>query len=116
MYFCFDLASFSNSSSFIPALHSAYFLSSVFHSITYLFKYSSLPLYETSQGKLVVKNPPANAGDKRDRDVGLIPGSGRSSGGGNCNPLQYPCLENPMDKGAWWATLHGVAQSQTQLK
>jgi len=64
----------------------------------------------------VVKNPPANAGDKRDRDVGLIPGSGRSSGGGNGNPLQYPCLENPMDKETWWATLHRVAQSQTQLK
>ena len=55
----------------------------------------------------MVKNPPANAGDIRDagyadlRDAGSIPGSGRSLGGGNGNPLQYPCLENPMDRGAW---------------
>ena len=53
----------------------------------------------------IVKNPPANAGD-----AGLIPGSGRSSGGGNSNPLQYSCLKNPMDKGV---TGHGVAKSQT---
>ena len=59
---------------------------------------------------LVVKNPPANAGDIRD---GLIPGSGRSPGGGNGNPFQYSCLENPMDRGTWWATVHGVAKSQT---
>ena len=57
---------------------------------------------------LVVKNLPANAGDIR--DSGLIPG------GGNSNPLQYSCLENPMDRGAWWATLHRVAKNQTQLK
>ena len=63
---------------------------------------------------LVVKNLPANAGDIR--DVGLIPGSGRSSGGQHGNPLQYSCLENPMDKGAWWATVQGVAKSQTRLK
>ena len=49
---------------------------------------------------LVVKNPPANAGDGR--DTGLIPGSGRSPGGGRVNPLQYSHLENPMDVGAWW--------------
>ena len=49
-------------------------------------------------------------------DLGLIPGSGRWSGEGNGNQLQYPCLENPMDAGAWWATVHGVAQSRTQLK
>ena len=53
---------------------------------------------------LVVKNPPANAGDIR--DVGLIPGLGKSPGGGNGNPLWYLCLENPMDRGAWWATVH----------
>ena len=64
-----------------------------------------------SQVALVVKNPPANAGDLR--DVGSIPGSGRSHGGGHGNPLQYSCLENPMDRGAWQATLHGVAQSRT---
>ena len=50
----------------------------------------------------VVKNLPANAGD-----ADSIPGSGRSPGGGHGNPLQYPCLENPMDRGAWWATVHG---------
>ena len=46
-------------------------------------------------------------------DLGSIPGSGRSSGDGNGNPVQYSCLENPMDGGAWWATVHGVAKSQT---
>ena len=55
---------------------------------------------------LVVKNPPANAGNGR--DVDLIPGSRRSPGGGNGNPLQYSCLENPTDRGAWRATVHGV--------
>ena len=54
----------------------------------------------------MVKNPPANAGDTR--DVGLIPESGGSPGGGNGNPFQYSCLENPMDRGAWWATGHGT--------
>ena len=49
-------------------------------------------------------------------DVSLIPGSGRSSGEGNGNPLQYSCLENPMDRGAWWATVHGAAKSWTWLK
>ena len=48
-------------------------------------------------------------------DPGSIPGSGRSPGEGNGNPLQYSCLENPMDQGAWWATIHGVAESRTQL-
>jgi len=63
---------------------------------------------------LVVKNPPANAGDIR--DVALIPGSGRSSGGGHGNPLQYSCLEDPTDRGAWCVIVHGVAKSQTQIK
>ena len=63
---------------------------------------------------LVLKNSPANAGDVRDR--GLIPGLGRSPGGGNGNSLQYSCLENPMDRGAWQTTVHRVAKSQTQLK
>ena len=53
----------------------------------------------------VVKNLPVNAGDTG--DVGLIPGLGRSSGEGNCNPLQYSCLRNPMDRGAWQARVHG---------
>ena len=61
-----------------------------------------------------VKNSPANAGDVR--DVRLIPGSGRSHGGGHGNPLEYPCLENLMDRGAWWAIVHRVAKSQTGLK
>ena len=48
-------------------------------------------------------------------DLGLIPGSGRSPGKGNGNPLQYSCLENPIEGGAWWATVHGVAKSRTRL-
>ena len=67
----------------------------------------------TSQVVLVVKNPPANAGDIR--DAGLIPGLGRSPGGGHGNSLQYSCLENAMDRGAWWATVLWVANSQTGL-
>ena len=59
-----------------------------------------------SQVVLVVKNPPANAGDVR--DTGSIPGSGRSPGGGHGHPLQYYCLVNPMDRGAWRATVHAV--------
>ena len=59
---------------------------------------------------LVVKNLPANA-----RDAGLIPGLGRCPGGGSGNSLQYPCLGNPVDKGSWWATAHGVTKSRTQL-
>ena len=67
-----------------------------------------------SQVAQEVKNLPANAGDAR--DVGSIPGLGRSPGEGIGNPLQYSCLDNPMDKGAWQATVHGVAKSGTQLK
>ena len=59
-------------------------------------------------GSSVVKNPPANAEDAG--DVASIPGSGRSLGGGNGNPLQYSCLENPMDRRAWWAIVYGVAK------
>ena len=62
---------------------------------------------------LVVKNPPASAGDVR--DVGLIPGLGRSPGGENGYLLQYSCMQDPTDRGAWWTTVHGVAKSQTQL-
>ena len=63
---------------------------------------------------LVIKNLPANAGDVR--DVGSIPGLGRSPAGGHGNPLQYSCLKNPMDRRARWAAVHGVIKSQTQLK
>ena len=63
-----------------------------------------------SQAVLVVKNPPTNAGDIR--NMGLIPGSGRSPGGRHGNPLQYSCLENPRDRGAWQATFHRIAKSQ----
>ena len=66
-----------------------------------------------SQGMQVVKNMPANAGDGKDMDS--IPGSGRSPGVGNDNLLQYSHLETTMDMGAWWAIVHGVLKSQTQL-
>ena len=64
-------------------------------------------------GGTLAKNPPASAEDAR--DPGWIPGWGRSPGEGNGNTLQYPCLENSMDRGAWQATIHGVAKSQTRL-
>ena len=67
-----------------------------------------------SQVALVVKNPQANAGDIR--VASSIPGLGRYPAGGHGNPLQYSCLENPTDRGAWWATIHRVAKSQTRLK
>ena len=67
-----------------------------------------------SPGGTVVKNLPANAGDTR--DSGLISGLGRSPGVGNGNPLQYSCLENSMDSGAWWATVYGVIKTQTLLR
>ena len=66
-----------------------------------------------SQVVLVVKTPPASAGDAR--VVGLIPGLGQSPGVGNGNPLQYSCLKNSIDRGAWWATVHGVTKSWTRL-
>ena len=59
----------------------------------------------------MVKSPPANAGDIS--DVGSVPGSGRSPGGGHGNPLLYSCLENPMDGGAWQATVYGVTKIWT---
>ena len=63
---------------------------------------------------LVVKNLPASARDVR--DVSLIPGSGRSPGAGNGNPLKCSCLENPIDRGVWWAMVHRAAESPTRLK
>ena len=62
----------------------------------------------------MVKNSPANAGDIR--GTGPVSGLGRSPGGEHDDSLQYPCLENPMDRGLWLATVHGVTQSQTRLK
>ena len=70
-------------------------------------------MYHASQMLLEVKNPPASARDVK--DAGSIPGSGRSPEEGNSNPLQYSCLENFLDRGAWWATVLGVAKSRTQL-
>ena len=62
-------------------------------------------------GGSVLKNPPVNAGD-----TSSILGLGRSPGEGSGNPLRYSCLDNPMDRGAWWATVHGVTKSRTQLR
>ena len=71
-------------------------------------------ILQASQVASVVKNLPVNAEDVR--DVSSIPGLGRSPAGGNGNPLQSSCLENPMEREAWWATDHRVAKMQTQLK
>ena len=71
------------------------------------------PLW-VSQVVLVVKHPPASAGSIR--DTHSIPGSGRSPGGDHGNPLQCSCLENPMDKGAWWTTIQSIPKSWTQWK
>ena len=70
-------------------------------------------VYGPSPKAQLVKNQPANVEDTR--DVGSIPGSGRSPGEGNGNLLQYSSLENPMDRGVWRAAVHGVAKSQTRL-
>ena len=71
-------------------------------------RYFNLPNDHTFPGGAVVKNPPARAGDAG--NMGSIPGSERSPGGGSSNPLQYSCLKNAMDRGAWWATVHRVAK------
>ena len=70
--------------------------------------------YRVSLVAVMVRNPAANAGDAR--DTGSILGSGRSPGEGHGNPLQYSCLENPMDRVAWWATVQRVPKSRTQVK
>ena len=72
---------------------------------------AALNCYLGFPGNAVVKSLPANARDAR--DSGSVPGLGRSPGGGHGNPLQYPCLENPMDGGDWWATVQGITKSQT---
>ena len=69
--------------------------------------------YPGFPGGTMVENPPANAGDAT--HVGPITGLASSPGGGHGNPLQYSCLRNPMDRGGWWATVHGVTKSRTQL-
>ena len=76
--------------------------------------YPALPTNQDFLVVLVVKNLPDNPGDMR--DTGSIPGSGISPGGRHSNPLQYSCLENPKDRGAWEAKAHSVAKSRTQLK
>ena len=99
--FCFvslTLSSFNHSEKFSKYQHN-------------LICLVSLPGFLSGSG---IKNPPANAGDLG--DPGSTPGSGRSPGEGNGNPLQYSCLENSMGRGAWWAIVHGVAKSQTRLK
>ena len=65
-------------------------------------------------GEAAPQPPPAKAGDAK--DMASAPGSGRSPGGGHCNPLQYSCLENPMDRGVWWAIVQRVTKSWIQLK
>ena len=80
-----------------------------FSEIAYLFAQMLASLFGGFPSGAVVKNPPANAGDAR--DVSLIPGTGRSPDVGNGNPLQYSCLGNPMDRGAWWAIVHGVPKN-----
>ena len=80
--------------------------------LNYILKYNArYRVKRASQVALVVKNPPTNAEDLG--DFGSIPGWGRSPGVGNGNPLQYSCLENPRDREAWQATVHGVAKSWT---
>ena len=73
----------------------------------YLIRYGLMDMIGFPGG-LVIKNPPANAGDTR--DAGSIPGSRRSPGVGNSNPLQYSCLGSPMDRGTWWVTVDGVVK------
>ena len=82
--------------------------------IQFLHIIFQIHIYGACQVVLVVKNPPANAGGVR--DASSIPGPGRRPGEGNGNLAQCSCLENPMDRGAWWATVHGVTKSWRRLK
>ena len=79
--------------------------------LVYCLSLSLLICNTAPQAALVVKNPCASAGDKR--DLGLVPGLGRSPGGGHGKTFQYSCLENPMDRGVWWATIHKITNSRT---
>ena len=100
----------------MPSASLSHRISAPLHKMTSKSAFSTLPpistflysLHEASQVVPVVKNLPANAGHLRDADS--VPGSGRSPGGGHGNLLQYTCLENPVDGGAWWATVHGVTR------
>ena len=85
----------------------------ILKNVDFHIKWDGLMNVGVSQVVLVVKNSLVNAGDIR--DVGLIPGLGRSPGGEHGNPLQYSCPENPMDRGSWWSTVHGVMNGQTHL-
>ena len=82
-----------------------------------MVSYLSLVIYLSEARMSLFRGFPGGSDSKASAgnagDPGLIPGSGRSPGEGNGNPLQYSCLENPMDRGAWWATVHGVAESDT---
>ena len=92
-------------------------LTMTFRANSFMDKISLIEIRTNQMGfqvVLVVKNLSANAGNVR--DVSLIPGSGRCPGEGHGNPLQYSCLENPLDRGAWQATVHRVAKSQARLK
>ena len=88
----------------------------MFNVYIYIYTHIHTHIYthSVSQEALVVKTLSANVGDVK--DTGSIPGSGRSSGGGYGNPLPYSCLENPTDRGGWWAKIHRVAKSRTHLK
>ena len=97
-----------------PTPKSTYLYIKINCSLVFLIfgKALTMMYFGASQVVLMVKNPPANAGDIR--NLGLIPGCGRSPGEGNGYPLQYSCLENTMDRGAWCAIVHWVTKSQTQ--
>ena len=101
-----------------PSTHSEVHLLPPWQGGIFSLAYNFLLLFflylRASQVLLVVNNPPANAGDIR--DLGSIPRLGRSPGGGHGNPLQYSCLEKPMDRGAWWATVNEVVKNQTRWK
>ena len=89
----------------VNAMRFAFKMANLANVVFYIY----ILLLQASQMALVVENPLVNAGDIR--DTGLIPGLGRSPGEGNGNPLQSSCLENPMDRGAWRATVHRVSES-----
>ena len=92
---------------YLSTCHLSIYLSVYLSSIIYL------SILWASQVGLVVTTLPANAGNTR--DLGWIPGSGRSPGVGNSSPLWYSCLENPMERGAWWATDHGVGHKELDM-